>query len=98
MGTALEALEDTRTEWDSYDLSYEDAHIEVKYSAYLQSWPQSEPSTAGEPAGAAFWQVPEVLDEIRVGEVRVPVLCGVADSRVPGPTRPTGSRAGCRYP
>jgi len=47
VGTALGALKDTRTEWDSYDLSYEDANIEVKSSAYLQSWPQTELSKIG---------------------------------------------------
>jgi len=47
VGTALGALKDTRTEWDSYDLAYGDAHIEVKSSAYLQSWPQPELSKIG---------------------------------------------------
>ena len=47
VGTALGAVEGTRTEWDSYDLAYGDAHIEVKSSAYLQSWPQPELSKIG---------------------------------------------------
>lgn len=35
-----------RTEWDAYDLITEDGlKIEVKSSAYLQSWPQQRPST-----------------------------------------------------
>ena len=47
VGTALGAVEGKRTEWDSYDLSYGDAHIEVKSSAYLQSWEQDKPSNIG---------------------------------------------------
>ncbi len=47
VGAELEAVEGTRTEWDSYDLCYRGAHIEVKSSAYLQSWPQLEPSKIG---------------------------------------------------
>ena len=47
VGTALGAVENTRTEWDSFDLLYGDARIEVKSSAYLQSWPQDELSKIG---------------------------------------------------
>lgn len=47
VGTALGAVEGTRTEWDSFDLLYGDVKIEVKSSAYLQSWPQPELSKIG---------------------------------------------------
>jgi hypothetical protein len=47
VGMALEAVEGSRTEWDSYDLCYGGAHIEVKSSAYLQSWPQDKTSKIG---------------------------------------------------
>ncbi len=47
VGTALGAVEGTRTEWDSFDLLYQGAKIEVKSSAYLQSWPQEKPSAIG---------------------------------------------------
>ena len=47
VGTALGAVEGTRTEWDSFDLLCGDAKIEVKSSAYLQSWPQDELSKIG---------------------------------------------------
>lgn len=33
---------DVRSEWDAYDLDYNGLKIEVKSSAYLQSWPQNE--------------------------------------------------------
>lgn len=33
-----------RIEWDDYDLLWEGVKIEVKSSAYLQSWPQRTPS------------------------------------------------------
>lgn len=51
VGTALGVTDGTRTEWDAFDLLYkgaemeEDAKIEVKSSAYLQSWDQEKPST-----------------------------------------------------
>ena len=38
VGTALGVVEGTRTEWDAFDLLYKGAGIEVKSSAYLQSW------------------------------------------------------------
>jgi hypothetical protein len=45
VGTALGIVGDSqRVEWDSYDLGYEGQGIEVKSSAYLQSWPQPRPS------------------------------------------------------
>lgn len=48
VGTALGVVGDTqRVEWDSYDLQYEGQGIEVKSSAYLQSWPQPKPSKIG---------------------------------------------------
>ena len=40
VGTALGVVEGTRTEWDAFDLLYRGAGIEVKSSAYLQSWDQ----------------------------------------------------------
>ncbi len=51
VGTALDAVGGTRTEWDAFDVLYggarikKEAKIEVKSSAYLQSWQQEKPST-----------------------------------------------------
>ena len=45
VGTALNALTDTRREWDAWDLTTaEGIKIEVKSSGYVQSWNQTEPS------------------------------------------------------
>lgn len=45
VGCALDALSDRRTEWDAYDLLYQGSvTIEVKSSAYVQSWAQKRPS------------------------------------------------------
>jgi hypothetical protein len=38
VGTALGCLDQPRVEWDSFDLVFEDMKIEVKSSAYIQSW------------------------------------------------------------
>ena len=38
-------LDHPRVEWDACDLRYRGKNIEVKASAYLQSWPQKRPST-----------------------------------------------------
>jgi len=45
VGKALECLPEKRTEWDAYDLLTKDGlKIEIKSSAYVQSWEQSKPS------------------------------------------------------
>ncbi|WP_426366745.1 hypothetical protein [Streptomyces sp. E-08] len=47
VATALGAATGTRTEWDAVDVrTPEGWHIEVKSTAYLQSWAQSRPSRA----------------------------------------------------
>ncbi len=46
VGAALNVVEHTRpTGWEDFDLSYDNQKIEVKASAYLQSWHQEAPST-----------------------------------------------------
>ncbi len=46
VGAALGVVEHTRpTGWENFDLSYYNQKIEVKASAYLQSWHQDAPST-----------------------------------------------------
>jgi hypothetical protein len=45
VGKVLDAVSCPRVEWDAYDLLYKDKKIEVKCSAYLQSWPQKKLST-----------------------------------------------------
>src|SRR5947209_429818 len=45
VGTALGALEKPRVEWDGFDLSYCGKKVEVKASAYLQSWQQKRLSS-----------------------------------------------------
>jgi len=44
VGYALGVLDKPRIEWDACDLRYRGKKIEVKASAYLQSWPQKRPS------------------------------------------------------
>ena len=44
VGAALGVLERPRIEWNGFDLEYRGKKIEVKASAYLQSWPQTRPS------------------------------------------------------
>ncbi len=44
VGAALDALQCPRIEWDACDLRYQDKKVEVKSSAYLQSWIQKKPS------------------------------------------------------
>ena len=44
VGLALDVVHEPRTEWDAADLRYRGFLIEVKASAYLQSWPQETPS------------------------------------------------------
>ena len=44
VGKALGCLTEPRVEWDSVDLRYAGFGIEVKTSAYCQSWFQSKPS------------------------------------------------------
>ncbi|MBN2223810.1 MAG: hypothetical protein JW765_03950 [Deltaproteobacteria bacterium] len=38
VGTCLGVIDKPRVEWDAYDLRYGDKNIEVKASAYIQSW------------------------------------------------------------
>ncbi|MCM3654305.1 hypothetical protein [Metabacillus litoralis] len=38
VGTALGSLDQSRKEWDAFDLVYNDMKIEVKSSAYIQVW------------------------------------------------------------
>lgn len=45
VGAALRVLDKPRIEWNGYDLDYQGKKIEVKASAFLQSWPQNKPST-----------------------------------------------------
>lgn len=44
VATALGVMHLPRIEWDSVDLRYGERKIEVKCSAYIQSWPQVRPS------------------------------------------------------
>ena len=44
VGAALGVLDTPRIEWDRYDLFYREVGIEVKSSAYVQSWYQECPS------------------------------------------------------
>ncbi|MED1908632.1 hypothetical protein [Cytobacillus firmus] len=38
VGSALDCLNQSRIEWDAYDLIYREKKIEVKSAAYIQSW------------------------------------------------------------
>ncbi len=44
VGTALGVTDTPRLEWDAVDLEYMGRKIEVKASAYVQSWQQERPS------------------------------------------------------
>ncbi|AQT67033.1 hypothetical protein STSP2_00172 [Anaerohalosphaera lusitana] len=44
VASALGAVDHARIEWDAFDIAYGGTKIEVKSSAYLQSWPQKRPS------------------------------------------------------
>jgi len=44
VGTLLGVESRGRVEWDAYDLAWRGERIEVKSSAFLQSWPQRRPS------------------------------------------------------
>ena len=44
MASALDVVAGTRSAWDAYDLRLGDLTIEVKASAYLQTWGQNERS------------------------------------------------------
>jgi len=44
VGAALGVLDVPRIEWDRYDFEYQSVGIEVKSSAYVQSWYQKRPS------------------------------------------------------
>lgn len=45
VGVALSVVDEPRVEWDAVDLRYDGFKIEVKSSAYCQSWHQGKPST-----------------------------------------------------
>src|SRR5437016_2007119 len=44
VGAALGVLDEPRIEWNGYDLLYRARKVEVKASAFLQSWKQTRPS------------------------------------------------------
>ena len=44
VASALGVIHQPRTEWDAVDIIYDGIKIEVKTSAYLQSWKQDKPS------------------------------------------------------
>jgi hypothetical protein len=44
VGSALGVVDGVRVEWDSFDLLYKDAKIEVKSAAYVQRWFQKKHS------------------------------------------------------
>ncbi len=68
VGTALGAVDGTRTEWDAFDVLYEGARInggakvEVKSSSYLQSWEQEKPSAISWSVGEHFALDPATND------------------------------------
>ncbi|WP_188455695.1 hypothetical protein [Virgibacillus oceani] len=45
VGSALDVLNKPRVEWDNADLQYHNYNLEVKSSAFIQSWEQSKIST-----------------------------------------------------
>ena len=49
---SIDALQSPRVEWDRCDLIYREKLIEVKASAYIQSWPQTRLSTISFDIGA----------------------------------------------
>src|SRR5260370_8647160 len=56
VGLALEAVSRPRIEWDAADLIFQGFGIEVKASAYLQSWHQAKLSTVRYSiAESKFW-------------------------------------------
>lgn len=46
VGSALGVVDEVRVEWDSFDLLYEGAKIEIKSAAYVQRWFQKKHSNA----------------------------------------------------
>ncbi len=69
VGAALDAVEGIRTVWDPYDLVYRDAKIEVKSSAYLQSWKQDKDSVISWSIGEHLaWD--SVTNEVSVEKAR----------------------------
>ncbi|MFF4605754.1 hypothetical protein ACFY12_23805 [Streptomyces sp. NPDC001339] len=76
VATALGAATGTRTEWDTVDiLTPEEWRVEVKSTAYLQSWAQSKPSEVSfniEPTSGWCPQTNTVLpDKLRRSDVYV---------------------------
>lgn len=75
-----------RTEWDSFDLLYKDAKIEVKSSAYLQSWPQEKPSAISWSISPSTWQQVEgATDQERAADCYV--FCVYCEEEDRSPTR-----------
>ncbi|WP_432518043.1 hypothetical protein [Priestia aryabhattai] len=52
VGSTLGILQSPRIEWDAYDLVYNNKKIEVKSSAYIQSWHRGKYSTISFDIGA----------------------------------------------
>ncbi|MEY2195751.1 hypothetical protein AB7942_23905 [Neobacillus sp. BF23-41] len=44
VGAAIGALNQSRIEWDAFDLQYKDKKVEVKSAAYIQAWYNGTPS------------------------------------------------------
>ena len=84
VGAALDALEGMRLEWDAYDLTYQNRKIEVKSSAYLQTWQQNKLSTISfDIAPKRGWdaQTNVLSDEIsRAADIYVFCLFAAQDS------------------
>ena len=65
---ALGLAEGVRYEWDAYDLEYRKTRIEIKTSAYIQSWKQSHLSKivfGMQPTRAWNYETNEFGDEIK---------------------------------
>ena len=63
VGSALGVTEAPRMEWDAIDLRYGDKTIEVKSSAYVQSWHQRQDSPA--PRGLCLFRSRQWAREIQ---------------------------------
>lgn len=44
VGSALGSINQSRIEWDAFDLQYKDKKVEVKSAAYIQAWYNGTPS------------------------------------------------------
>jgi hypothetical protein len=52
VGAALGSLNQSRIEWDAFDLQFNDKKIEVKSAAYIQAWYSGKPSKISYNIGA----------------------------------------------